>query len=80
MKHTAKAKQSQFARVAENKFVFRLELFEGQDPSFVDDLRSAMANRFKGIVETDVEIVDNFPVGPSGKHKSIVDETKKIGT
>ena len=76
IKPASNAKQRQFVRVSENKIVYRVQLFEGQDSSFVEDLRAAMAKRFAGIIETDVEIVDSFPVGPSGKHKSMIDETQ----
>lgn len=76
IKHASKAKQRQFVKVSDNKIVFRVQLFEGQDSSFVEDLRAAMARRFEGIIETDVEIVESFPLGPSGKHKSLVDETQ----
>jgi len=75
MKHLFAVKQMQFAKVAENKFVFRLQLFEGQNASFLDDFREAVSTHFKGVSEVDVEIVDALPVGPSGKHKSVVDET-----
>jgi len=74
MKHYSKAKQRQVARVSKNKIVFRLQLFKDQDPSFVENLREAVAKRFKGIIETDVEVVESFPLGPGGKHRSMVDE------
>ncbi len=76
MKHLFAIKQLQFAKVAKNKFVFRLQLYEGQDASFMDGFREAISNRFKGISDFDVELVDHFPIGPSGKYKSVVDETK----
>ena len=75
MKHYSQGKQRQVARVSDTKFVFRVQLFKGQDPSFVEDLRAAVAERFKGILETDVEVVESFPLGSSGKHRSMVDET-----
>lgn len=76
MKYIAGIKQIQLARVAENKYVFRLQAFEGENATFMDGFRDAVAKHFKGISDFDVELVDSFPVGQSGKHRPIVDEVK----
>jgi len=79
MRHLFAVKQMQFARVAENKFVFRLQLFEGQDASFLDAFRESISNHFKGVSEADVELVDSFPVGPS-RHLFFIWGKKVPGT
>ena len=76
MKHLFSVKQLQFAKIGENKFVFRMKLLEGQDASFLDGFREAAKKHFRGIAEVDAELVDQIPIGPSGKHRDVVDETK----
>ena len=73
--HMPSMKLFQFAKVDENKFEFRLQLYEGQDAAFVNDLREVLSHHFKGISDFDIKVVEGFPIGPSGKHKSVVDET-----
>jgi len=75
-KHWATFKQVQFARVAEDKIVFRVKLFEDQNYDFMDDMKESMQKRFAPLgMKFEVKEVDSFPIGPSGKHRSIVDET-----
>jgi phenylacetate-CoA ligase len=70
-------KQTQFARVAEDKLVYRVVLFEGRDYPYLEDIkRTGKEHLAKVGMKFDVEVVDSFPIGPSGKHRSIVDETK----
>jgi len=76
-RHWTKMKQVQFARVAEKKFVLRARLYEGSDSSFLQDIKKGMSEHLKGIGEFDVEVVDSFPPSPTGKHRSVVDETAK---
>ena len=76
-KHWTKMKQIQFARVAVNKCILRARLYEGQDASFLQEIKKAMSDHLKGIMEFDVEVVESFPPSPTGKHRSVVDETVK---
>jgi len=70
-------KQVQFARVAEDKVIFRVRLFEGQNYDFMDNMKEAMKTHFAKLgMKFDMEVVESFQIGPSGKHRSIVDETK----
>lgn len=76
-KHWYTFKQVQFARVAEDELVFRVRLFEGQNYDFMIGMEKAMQERFSQLgLKFNVEVVDNFVIGPTGKHRSVVDETK----
>jgi hypothetical protein len=46
------------------------------DTEFLDELTSALSQHFKGKIEFEAEVVTSFPIGPNGKSRSIVDETK----
>jgi phenylacetate-CoA ligase len=70
-------KQTQWARVAEDKLVFRVLPFEGRDYSYIEEIQNSVSDRLAKVGMTfAVEVVDGFPIGPSGKHRGIVDETK----
>jgi len=66
--------QYQLAKVAHNKVVLRLQIKENQHLD-LDMIKSLMEPNFKGIWQLEVLRVDKFEVGPSGKHKVVVDET-----
>jgi len=77
-KHWPTFKQVQFARVAEDRVIFRVRLFEGQNYDFMDEMKEAMTRHFAKLgVKFDMEVVEKFEIGPSGKHRSVVDETKE---
>jgi phenylacetate-CoA ligase len=66
--------QYQLAKVADNKVVLRLQIKENEHLD-LDMIKSLMEPNFKDIWQLEVVRVDKFDVGPSGKHKVIVDET-----
>ena len=66
--------QYQLAKVAPNKIILRLQIQEDQ-PLDLGIIKSRMEPYYKDMFEFDVERVEKFEAGPSGKHKLIVDET-----
>jgi phenylacetate-CoA ligase len=66
--------QYQLAKVADNKLVLRLQIKENEQLD-LNMIKSLMEPNFMGMWQLDVIRVDTFKVGPSGKHKVIVDET-----
>jgi phenylacetate-CoA ligase len=69
-------KQFQWSKVAQDKLVLRLLLQNEPGKAIKDKIKTDLAPYFEGVMELRVEFVDKFEVGPSGKHKVIVDETK----
>jgi phenylacetate-CoA ligase len=75
-------KQFQWAKVARDKLVLRLLLYEEpyKDLESKTFLKSKILKHFgphfKDIIQFDVEFVDEFEIGPTGKHKVIIDEIK----
>lgn len=69
-------KKVQFARVAEDKMVFRVQLFENEKYEFWDNMKEDLEKRFAQVgMKFEVKLVDRFPVYPGFKHRSVVDET-----
>ena len=69
-------KKVQFARVAEDRMIFRVQLFEDQNYDFMDAMEETLRKRFGEVgMKFEVQIVDSFPTYPGFKHRSVVDET-----
>jgi len=66
--------QYQLAKVTPNKVILRLQIKEDEHLD-LNMIKSLMEPNFQGIWELEVVRVDKFEVGPSGKHKVVVDET-----
>jgi phenylacetate-CoA ligase len=73
-KHAHLIDRFQFAKVAPDKVVLRLEI-KDDHRSIVDDIKNSLAPYFKGVMDFDVQIVDKFAMEKSGKYKMIIDET-----
>ena len=69
-------KQFQWRKVAPDKLVLKLLLHKEPDKALKDNIKADLQPYFEGVMELKVEFVDRFELGPSGKHKVIVDETK----
>jgi phenylacetate-CoA ligase len=70
-------KQTQFARVAADKLVYRVVLYEDREYPYLDEIREAGSKQLAKVgMKFEVEVVESFPIGPSGKHRSLIDETK----
>ena len=66
--------QYQLAKIAHNKVVLRLQIKENQYLD-LNMIKSLMEPNLKDFWQLEVVRVDKFEVGPSGKHKVVVDET-----
>jgi len=66
--------QYQLAKVAHNKVVLRLQIERDKSVN-LDDIKKLFEPYYRNIFEYDVERVEKFVLGPSGKHKVVVDET-----
>jgi hypothetical protein len=66
--------QYQLAKVAHNKVVLRLQIEENKQLD-LGIIKKAMEPYHKNTWDFDVVRVEKFEVGPSGKHKVVVDET-----
>jgi phenylacetate-CoA ligase len=69
-------KQFQWAKVADDKLVLRLMLHEEPEMGFKNKVLSHFGPYFEDKIGFDIEFVNGFDPGPSGKHKPVVDETK----
>jgi len=69
-------KQFQWVKVEKNRLILRLQVNYGDTKSIKDSVRYHVVPILKGKMEFDIEFVDKFEIGPSGKHKPVVDETR----
>ena len=69
-------KQLQFAKVRSDKIILRLRVTEKPGEEDINEIKAFYAAQMKGsYIDMDIEFVDRFEIGPSGKFKIFVDET-----